>query len=43
MIEWLERCAKANWRLIKDNIPFPEPVAPILTDVQPNDVLSPQS
>jgi hypothetical protein len=43
MIEWLERCAKANWRLVKDNIPVPEPVAPILTDVQPNDVLSPQS
>jgi hypothetical protein len=33
MIEWLERCAKANWQLVKDNIPFPDPVAPILKAV----------
>jgi hypothetical protein len=43
MIEWLERCAKANWQLVKDTIPFPDPVVPILTAVQPNDVLSSQS
>jgi hypothetical protein len=28
MIEWLERCAKANWRLLRDNTPVPEPVRP---------------
>ena len=27
MVEWLEKCAKANWQLVKDNIPLPQPVS----------------
>ena len=26
LLDWLERCSKHGWRLIKDDIPIPEPV-----------------